>query len=318
MTFSNKLHFFWAIALSILLFASPVKAVEPSLTFSPSVLNVQGDSEIIASVILNTGGQGVSGAGVRINFDPYYLSAIRIHPSDIFADYPASIIDNEHGKITISGIASSPTDLYNGEGTFADIVFRPYHSGTSKVNFIFTPGDTTDSNIAVMTGNGDILSSVNELTVNITAANGGGASTEIPTPTPTSNDSTIISLINSQNETIKRIASTLGLSKIADQYATARPGRTAITEDESDPLAPLVRQDPITDPSTTQPIASTTGAAKTAPPSYLIPSLLVLILILLGIVIWFILSRRNYNRELPPPPSSPPVSPPALTYCLLV
>jgi hypothetical protein len=310
MTLSNKLHYhFLGLALATLLLATPVEAVEPSLMFTPSTLNTQGDSEIIVSIMLNTGGQGVSGAGARIVFDPYFLSAIRVQPGEIFADYPAAIIDNQNGKITVSGIASSPTDQYNGEGTFADIVFRPYHAGTSKVNFEFTPGSTTDSNIAVMTGNGDILAKVNEFSLNSTDVE----SSISTSPSPSAASSYISPLSLSQNNTVKTIASTLGLSKVMDQYASARPGRSAVTEPVLDPLAPLVRQDPITDPSTTQPIASTSNVARSSFPTYLVPLLVTLILILAGVILWFIISRRHTAQALPPTVSYPPITPPTLT-----
>ena len=299
MTHSNNIRHLFVAVISYLLFAAPIKAAEPSLLFTPSVLTSQGDTEIVATIIINTAGQGVGGAGARLIFDPYYLTAVRVFPGTIFTDYPATIIDNTNGTITISGIASSPTDLFNGEGEFADIVFRSYHAGTSKITFLFTPGSTTDSNIAVMTGNGDILSKVNDLTVTTSMSSDNVDTTDIADTTTTS-PSEVLSLIKSQNTMVKTIAGSLGLSKVADQYASARPGRSAIVV-AADPMAPITRQDPITDPSTNQPEAITVRAVKTTTPSYVISVLIGVIIILIGIIIWYALKRR----DLPPTPPFP-------------
>ena len=307
MTSSSKLHWLWVVVLGFCFSTSPVYAAVPSLTFSPSMINTSGDSEIVATIVLNTGGVGVSGAGAKLIFDPYYLTAARIEPSSMFTDYPAEIIDNEHGTITISGITSSPTDTYQGVGNFADVVFRPFHAGTSKVTFVFSPGSTTDSNIAVMTGNGDILSQVNELMVDTTLA---GSDSTVETPTPTPAGLALSPELLTQNSVVKQVASTLGITKVADQYAAARPGRSAIAETSADPMAPITRQNPITDPSTLQP-AAPVHPAQSATPNYLLPLLLAIILILVGVIIWFVLRRRANDQRppLPPTPMTPPINP---------
>lgn len=274
--------------VAILIAATPAKAAEPSLLFTPSSLNASVGSEVVATIILNTAGQDVSGAGIKLVFDPTYLHAVRIEPSDIFTDYPATIIDNENGAITVSGIISSPTDLFTGEGTFADIVFSPLQVGATKVSYIFTPGSTIDSNIAVMTGNGDILAAVNQLTLSISESS-DGATVETPTPTPLA-----LVILGSQDTIIKKIVNVLGLSKLVDQYASARAGRNAVAVDVTDPLAPIVRQDPITDPSTIQPAASTTNVAKSTTSSTItIIILLFIVILLIGVIAWFVISRRQ-------------------------
>jgi hypothetical protein len=151
-----------------------------------------------------------------------------------------------------------------------------------------------------MSGNGDILSKVNDLTVTTSISSDNVDSNVDTTDTTITSPSEVLSLIKSQNTMVKTIAGSLGLSKVADQYASARPGRSAIVE-AADPMAPITRQDPITDPSTNQPESITVHAVKTTTPSYVISVLIGVIIILLGIIIWYMLKRR----DLPPTPPFP-------------
>lgn len=296
MTLSNKSRYLGIFLLSLIVSASPVRAALPSLLFSPSAIITQTNTQFTVSLLLDTAGQSVGGAGAKLTFDPYYLSAISLHPGELFVDYPAAIIDNEHGTITISGISASALDLYTGTGVFADIVFRPYHPGTSQVNFLFTPGSTTDSNIAVMTGNGDILASVNQLNVEISEGYDTYASYPTPSPTP-------VALLNlTQNPLVKTIAHRLGLSNLSTQFAAARPGRDAITP-PVDPLAPLERLDPITDPSTTQPeTPSTLSLSSPTPYLQILLIFSLVLLVILGVVLLLVLLRRRPHVPPTPPP----------------
>lgn len=309
MTFSNKFRHFGLWLTAIFVLVQPALAVEPSLLFSPSDIATTTNTQFNVNVLINTAGQNVSGAGAKIVFDPYYLTAISITTGEIFADYPAAIINNQTGQITISGISSSPTDLYNSSGTFATIAFRPYHPGQTKVKYNYVPGSTVDSNIAVMTGNGDILSEVNELTVNIT---GSAVDPATPTPTPASSNAT---QTLSQNKTVKKLATTLGL--VSPTPEANRPGREmGISDTAVDPLAPIKRQPPITDPSQTQPVTSANNQGNTLITVLIIIGLLILLLLTIIIVGLFKKHRDDHTEQPPivPPtvissPTLPPVSP---------
>ncbi len=298
MTLSNKSSRIGLGLILSFLLVQRVSGAGPSLLFSPSELSTQTDSQFNINVLINTAGQGVSGAGAKVVFDPYYLTAISITTGDIFADYPAAIIDNKTGLITISGIASSPTDLYNSSGTFATITFRPYHPGQTKVKYNFVPGSTTDSNIAVMTGNGDILSEVNELSINIS---GQAVDPATPTPAPTTSN---VTQTLSQNKTVKKLATTLGL--VSPTPEANRPGREmGISDTAVDPLAPIKRQPPITDPSTTQPRTDQDTGSSTLIIVLIIIGLLILLLLIVVIIALF---KRRKDDDVTPPitPQAPP------------
>lgn len=298
---------FLTVAVIVFGYFSPlsVQAASPSLLFSPSTIITKTNTQFSVSIQLDTASQSVGGAGVQLIFDPYYFSAISIQPGELFVDYPISSIDNERGLITISGISASPSDLFTGTGTFANIVFHPYHVGTSKVRFVFEPGSTKDSNIAIMADPGDILGAVNDLSVTIIE----GSSTLADYPPPTTTHDSFFNL--TQNPLVNELASSLGFSDLTSQFAAARLGRSATLNLPSDPLAPLSRQDPITDISHFQPPTPATAISTS---SFLTLPLLILIILVILIVVGIILlivllRRRTPTPQFPSPPTPTAVNP---------
>lgn len=155
--------FFLALAASV--------QAEGSLILIPESKNftllVGKQEEFSLKILMDTFGQTAAGAGAKLNFDPTRLAGVEVIPGSIFGDYPTTAIDNTLGRITISGIASSLDDQYTGQGVLATIKWRALRPGNAKITFDFQPNSTTDSNIAVTTGSGDILSQVNQVNVNI-------------------------------------------------------------------------------------------------------------------------------------------------------
>jgi len=158
------------IGILFLAFSFPQKVragTPPSLMFSPVEVTTNLGDNFTLDVNIDTGGQKVGGAGAQIFYDPLFLQAVSIENGTIFSDYPSSDFDNNQGKIIISGIVSPITNLYSGSGLFAKVTFKSVNSGVSSVKFNFVPGSTTDSNIAVVSGSGDILSEVNQANITI-------------------------------------------------------------------------------------------------------------------------------------------------------
>jgi hypothetical protein len=144
--------------------APPVSQI-PKLLFSPSELRANQNTVFTVNIQVDTANQPINGVGAQITFDPTYIQEVSLTPGTIFANYPTLEANNTTGTISISGISSSLSDTFTGIGTVATISFKIIKTGTSNVNFIYTPGATNDSNIAVTTGNGDILGEVNTLKV---------------------------------------------------------------------------------------------------------------------------------------------------------
>ncbi|MFC1710342.1 cohesin domain-containing protein [Patescibacteria group bacterium] len=161
------------VGLGLIFWVRGVNAVGPSLRFDPEKVGVQTGDEFEVNVVFDTAGVSIGGVGVKINFKPEDIHASSIIVRDIFDDYPTAAVDNNNGRIIISGIVSGSDNLYKGEGVFATIVFKAKSPGTSVVEFEYEPGSTRDSNIAITSGSGDALSQVSSLTV-VVGGEGGG------------------------------------------------------------------------------------------------------------------------------------------------
>lgn len=225
------------IVLLLAFFSWPTNAASPSLTFSPERQNVALGDQFTVNILVNTVGFDSGGVGAKINFNPEFLSATGIEPGNIFADYPTTIIDNQTGKIIISAIAGSPTELFNGNGQLATINLKAIKAGTSQITFHFEPGQTTDSNIAVMFGNGDILGTVNKFEAIINEE--GQLNNEA--------DDTVVTPVE-EDSFLEQITGLLNLPSKQTNTVKGRQITLAI-----DPNKPLTRQPPITSISQNQP-----------------------------------------------------------------
>ncbi len=284
MTLLNKIT--KAILLGVFL-ALPrsVVAADPSLLFTPTSFDASLNHPFNVTVTVDTAGFSAGGVGAIINYDPFMLAASSIQTGTIFADYPLSSINNEKGKITISGIAASQDHLYSGTGVFATITFTPKQLGFNTISFAFEPGLTTDSNIAVTFGNGDILSKVNKVNVNVVASSGA------PSPTP----SGFLSSLSLSSLKAKWDAEMANLPFVSSQYASAREGR-AVSQ-ELDPLEPIVAQPPITDANSSQPVATVNKISSSAP-NYLLYSIIaILIFIILTLTVLLFYRKQPQQTQ---------------------
>lgn len=165
-----------------LLVLSPVGALAATFSLSPSSgSTVSGTFDVTLS-LTDLAGKEVSGIDVYLNYEPSKLEAQSIGVSSgIFNDYPVKTIDSTTGQIAISGAASSFTPVTT-EGTIATITFKALAtSGSTTLDFDYTPGSTTDSNIVESGTSTELLTQPPTVTYYFGAA----APTPTPTPTPT-------------------------------------------------------------------------------------------------------------------------------------
>lgn len=139
----------------------------PSLTFNPENVSVPPDSKFTTDIFIDTASQDVSGAGIIFNYDPYLVQIEYIDTYPIFDDFPTVAYDNSVGHVIISGIKIKKDSFFNGKATIATVGWKSVSEGSATVMYEFTPGNTRDSNIAVQYANGDILSWVNTLQIQI-------------------------------------------------------------------------------------------------------------------------------------------------------
>jgi len=159
-----------------------------SLSLSPASGTFNKSCSFNLEIKLNTGGAQSDGTDAIVLYDQSKLTATNIAPGTIYPDYPGNNIDDNNGKVTISGLASV-SSAFSGTGTLATISFTVKDtaaSGATMVKFDFeSGGKTTDSNVVERGTILDVLSSVTNGNYTIgTGSCGAGGATPIPSVLP--------------------------------------------------------------------------------------------------------------------------------------
>ncbi len=159
-----------------------------TLTLSPQSQTVAPNATFTVNINLNTGGSNIDGVDIfYLRFNPAILNVvdsnasllgIQIAPGSLMNVTTANSANNTNGTILFSQTAIGGT-TFNGSGTLATITFRAVNTGTSTLNFDFTLGSTSDTNVA--SKGVDVLHSVTNGMYIVS-----GSPISIPTPTPIS------------------------------------------------------------------------------------------------------------------------------------
>ena len=143
-----------------------VYAQSAVLSLSPSTGTFNKGCTFALEVKLNTGGAQTDGTDAILLYDASRLTASSITPNtSVYPDFPGNSIDDQSGKIIISGIASI-SGSFSGNATMATVNFAVKDNatvGATQVRFDFDPNDrakTTDSNVVERGTVADILTSV--------------------------------------------------------------------------------------------------------------------------------------------------------------
>lgn len=170
------------------------------LYFSPAsgTVAVNASNQFSTAVVVNTNGDYSSGADVIVTFNTSELEFIS--GSYVTSFYPSQAVSmsspstaNSSGRIMMAPVILAPATgesatYSNGTGTIANLTFESKVSINSAVtlDFDFTLGSTTDTNVAGFDTNGDpadILGGVTSATYTIVA---GDDSPSISSINPTS------------------------------------------------------------------------------------------------------------------------------------
>jgi len=160
------------------------------LYYSPGTgtVTVNASNQFSTAVVVNTGGEYSSGADVIVTFNTSELEFISgsyatgFYPSQAVSMSSPSMA-NSTGRIMMAPVILAPatgeSPVYkNGTGTIANLTFESKISvgSTTTLNFDFTLGSTTDTNVAGFDTNGDpadILGEVTSATYTIAVASVG-------------------------------------------------------------------------------------------------------------------------------------------------
>ncbi len=108
----------------------------------------------------------VDGADAIISFDPKLFTldktsttSAKVKMGTIFSIYPDNKIDDKTGRVVVSGINESLSGQ-KVNGVFGTFTLKAKAKGTAKLDFVFSPGDTSDSNVVETKTGNDILQRV--------------------------------------------------------------------------------------------------------------------------------------------------------------
>lgn len=148
----------------------PISLSSNSIALSPSSGSFKIGQTFDANILIDTGGKTIDGIDVLyLRFDPKILevvdsdsktSGVQIKQGTLFSMYLGNTVDNNTGKISISGLVRPGSGGFNGAGVFATITFKAKAAGNAKVSFDFTPGSTRDANMTEHGTAKDILGKV--------------------------------------------------------------------------------------------------------------------------------------------------------------
>lgn len=160
----------------------------------PQTASSTVNSDFSVPLTINPNNQNVLGFDVRVKIPNSLVQLVQIVPSSSLqttVTYVPTLSEaitkaNQTGELNFSVLTydsnkASVTNPITGatDTTVATLTFKPLAVGNGAVEWLFTEGSTTDSNIAVKGSNNDALSTVTNMAVSI-----GEAPTPTQTPTP--------------------------------------------------------------------------------------------------------------------------------------
>jgi len=148
-----------------------IAAGEATLSISPSSGVYDTGSTFAVDILLDTAGQEIDGVDIfYLNYNPAFLEVIdadssipgkQITNGDVFDIYVGNSVDEDEGKISISGIVSPGGTPFSGSGTVATINFQALSQrAETDLTFDYVADATTDCNVAEHETGNDILGGV--------------------------------------------------------------------------------------------------------------------------------------------------------------
>ncbi len=156
------------VTLFTLIFTySNTLAASATLSLSPSTGTFNRGCDFSLNIELDTGGAQTDGTDAIVNFEATKLKINSITNGTIYPDYPGNSIDNQTGRVNVSGLAA-PDKAFSSKGTLATLnisVLANAPAGSTPVTFMFDPNNktkTTDSNVVERSTIADVLSQVQD------------------------------------------------------------------------------------------------------------------------------------------------------------
>jgi len=176
----NRFQYKFFLIIIVFLFLLNFNYTDAVTSFSFEVTEGQGMSDnefyhgrcVRADIMLDTDNHDTGGADLEINYDNSRIkilnndcntTATKIYHESQYNNYVNNHVTSS--KITL-GSYNNSGNTYNGSGRYAYFYFEVLDgSGDYDLDFEFTPGDTTDTNLAELGSGNDILDEANSYKV---------------------------------------------------------------------------------------------------------------------------------------------------------
>lgn len=181
-----------ALGSLFLAFLMPSSAFAATLSLTPKISSYNQACTYSADINLDTEGQNTDGSDVILLYDPTKINVSSIDNGIIYPSYLGKNVDNNAGKVTLSGL-SSVNQAFNGKGVFATVNFNVLANaslGDATMRFDFdasNPTKTNDSNVFERGTIAELLRAVVDFLFNISPnnfINSAPSPSASPTPTP--------------------------------------------------------------------------------------------------------------------------------------
>lgn len=144
---------------------SEASAAVPAIALSPATgqFEFSANAPFPVGIIVDSGGRSVDGVDVVISYDPAKVQIVggKVNPTGVFSEVPLNLVDTAAGKIRFSALTFDPQPVTGVVGTFS---FIPLSASEVNFQIDYTPGATTDSNIAEHGSAVDVLGKVENAT----------------------------------------------------------------------------------------------------------------------------------------------------------
>lgn len=155
-----------------------------SITLTSAKNNYAIGEEALVSVNLSTNAD-TAGADVYLEYNPSQLELLKANPAQgsagknvavaylantgsIYGDFPqARLFDQGAKKIFVFSSLSKAQESFKGSGVIATLRFKTLAAGSATIKILATPGQTNDTNVALMGKGVDILKETKDITLTI-------------------------------------------------------------------------------------------------------------------------------------------------------
>lgn len=148
--------FLFILGLIIFFLFSVQKASAASLNLSSSTSEPRVSEEFWVEVYLDTQTQETLGTDVILSFDLQFLEAKEIKEGKLYPSYPGKKIDNNQGRIYLSGVASYGNPV-STSGVLGEIKFLAKKQGGTQISFDWQSGRTDLTSIVPYKGQTDLV-----------------------------------------------------------------------------------------------------------------------------------------------------------------